>query len=375
MKTLILAKGFSPDIGGVETYSEQVALAYRRRGHDVTVLTAHTGPVGFETRETVRIFNVGVGTQFAVFLRMLLLLRRLHKEEAAVDIVHATTWRMAVPPLLLGLQVPLIVSVHGREVFVVRRPLLPLMHWVFRNASLVAAVSGPILDLFQAELPFDLRDSVVAWNGISFEADARRHVPSPDFSKMFCMCRLVERKNLTNAVRAAALLKAEGIDFQFDIAGEGPEREAVDALIVSERLGQQVRTVGRIRNEEAKQYYKTCGIFLHPQISTKGWRDLEGFGISIADAMSFGAAAIAGANGGPTDFINDGETGILVEGRDAANIATAVRFLLRQPQRAMSISMAGRSFALEQLTWDRHVSLILESVGVQSKDWKPIAVH
>ena len=61
MNILLIAKAYPPETGGIETYSEQVAMAYGRDGHATTVVTAFAGPRGRTVRGNVVIHNVGAG--------------------------------------------------------------------------------------------------------------------------------------------------------------------------------------------------------------------------------------------------------------------------------------------------------------------------
>lgn len=357
-RVLLIAKGYRPDIGGLETYSEEVALAYARLGAEVTVLTAHSGSRGEEVSRGVRVINVSTGPQPLVFAWMVRNLLKLVGTQA-FDLVHATSWRVALPPLLLRIGTPIIVTVHGREVLAAPKALTPIMHYVFRRVSGVVAVSQPILETFQARLPFALMHTAIAWNGISYEERARHHAPNPDFAQIFSLCRLVERKNIPAAVRAVGLLEREGYQLRYTIGGTGPESGLIDATIHEEGVMPSVNRRGYIDDDEVVALYKRCGIFLHPQVAAKGGSDIEGFGISIADAMSFGAVAVAGANGGPQDFIVDGNTGLLIDGDSKEAIAGAIRQLLSEPERTKGIAARGREFALDRLSWNRHVAEVL----------------
>lgn len=308
-------------------------------------------------KDNIHVINVGYGPQGYIFAKMMLSLRQLRKHP--YDLVHATSWRVAVPYILSGGHSPLVVSAHGRELFIVPQTLTPIMAMVLSKAHAVVAVSNPILQSLQDVLPVALKRSGVAWNGISYPQEARDHVIKQKSNRIFCLCRLVERKNIVASVKALKTLVGEGVSFSFYIAGSGPEATAIRDAIRKHSLENHVQLLGKISDEEAIQYYSSCGIFLHPQISTKGGRDLEGFGISIADAMSFGAAVVAGASGGPLDYIRDGETGILVDGNNIDSISSALRNLLLDTRLRQDLSVQAKRFALSELTWDRHVETIL----------------
>ena len=102
--------------GGV--YSAEVARAYAEAGHRVTVLTQHAEEVDqTDAREhsAFTVHRVPRGSQLLVGLWLLGSLLRLRRRER-FDLVHATTWRVAVPVRLALRGVPLRLSVHGREV-------------------------------------------------------------------------------------------------------------------------------------------------------------------------------------------------------------------------------------------------------------------
>lgn len=355
---LVVSKAYPPKRGGIETYSERVANAYAMGGHNVTVVTTHPGAHGTLTRGAVTVHNVGGGYQPLVFADMLAALRKVRRM-VRFDHVHATTWRVALPVLLCKLPAP-VISVHGREVLVVSAALRPVMRGVFRRARGIVVVSRPIQEVFEKHLGFAHERTVVGWNGISFPSEAAAHDGSGQGNRVFCLCRLVERKNLPNAVRAVGLLLEEGFDIHFRIGGSGEEAQEIDRAIARTRSGSRICRLGAIDDEQAVEEYRTSSIFLHPQVTGRGGGDIEGFGISIADAMSFGCTVVAGASGGPLDFVKDGVTGHLVDGRDTFQIADCLRSLLGDRGHRNRISAAGRKFALSELTWSRHVEKVIE---------------
>jgi glycosyltransferase involved in cell wall biosynthesis len=359
MRILLLAKAYPPETGGVETYSEQVAMAYARAGNDVTVLTAHPGAIGQEKRGDVAVINVGQHSgQAGVFRRMMGQLWELRRED--YDIVHATTWRVALPALLLRRSLTMVVTIHGREVFVVPKPLRPLMMQVLRHADHFPTVSEPILDKFEDELGRRLSGAFSDWNGISFEEDSHLPCEKPDRMRLFCMCRLVGRKNMHGAIQAVARLIDKGHKLDFRIAGGGEETARLQALIEDLGMQDHIQLLGRVPDEDVRPLYRSSHVFLHPQIATHSGQDMEGFGLTIADAMAFRCVPVAGASGGPLDFIRSGETGFLVDGENISDIEAALEHLITKPEQREMMASAAQEFAREHLTWDAHVSKILE---------------
>lgn len=362
MRILYFAKAYPPETGGIETYSEQVAMAYSRDGHEVTVITTHPGEPGTEMRGEITVHNVGQGPQAKVFWRMMKALRGL--KGVQFDCVHSTTWRAALPAVLLRSSLPLVLTIHGREVFVVPKLLRPAMNLVLRRARFIPTVSQAILDKFQETLSFQLAGAFANWNGISFEEETR---VLPEKAQdgpinIFCMCRLVDRKNVRRAIQAVAALIREGHDLRFDIAGGGPLLETLQAQVSEEGMEAHIQVLGRVPDEAVDPLYRKSHIFLHPQIATLSGGDLEGFGLTIADGMSYGAVPIAGASGGPLDFIEPGVNGYLVDGENLEDIKNKLRQAVSD--RKLMTELAGKSWACahEKMTWKNHVRKIIERV-------------
>lgn len=363
---IVLAKGYLPDNGGIERYSSDLVDAYTRCWRRVYVLTQSSVGPGIRRVGRAIVIDVGATVQVWVFWRVLLKLRHLIGRVRPV-FIHGTTWRISLPALIVGARCPLVVTVHGREVFVVPCLLMPIMKLVLKKADIVAVVSQVIADATRSVVSRSRAHWLVLWNGISFP-DAAKATPERQSHdgpiRLYAFCRLVERKNLHGVLAAVALLKARGLDgFHLDIAGGGPERARLERLIGEYGIGPLVTLHGTISEEEVVPRYRAADIFIHPQITAEGGKDIEGFGLSIADAMSFGAAVVVGKDGGPSDFVHDGITGLVVDGHEIEAVADAIETLVCNPQLRLQIGRQGRDWALRELDWDKVAGKISAQYG------------
>ncbi|GAA1059363.1 glycosyltransferase family 4 protein [Agromyces bracchium] len=367
---LVLAKAYPPIAGGVETYSEQVVRGYLARGFSVTVLTQIGTAKGWSERQypegSIRIFDTGPGNQAVVAMKLAREARR-ELSRGGYSFVHATTWRPAAA-VLGGLgRTPLVVTIHGREIVKVPRWATGAMCRILERADVVIAVSTATLARAEHKLR---RRSVrgrweIAGNGLTFPELARDSLPkSPRASVNFLtIARLVERKNVRGSLRALAELRESGRDdFEYSIAGTGPDRAKLQAEALSLGLERHVRFLGYVSDEEIVQLYQQCDVFVHPQIATDEGADFEGFGIVIADAMSFGCVVVAGRDGGPRDFVQTGVTGMLVDGRNEEELRDALQMLMRDETLRQALGSRGRGFVLEHLAWSNHVGTILTAI-------------
>jgi phosphatidylinositol alpha-1,6-mannosyltransferase len=353
---LVLSKAYPPVAGGVETYSEAVARAYAELGFGVTVLSQVPGPAGWrdpvEGGPPVRLFNTGGGGQIITAMKMWWRLRAWGRRH--FQLVHATTWRPATV-LNWGSAPPTIVTVHGREVLINPKIVEPLMKRVLRNARVVVTVSTATQRRALAKIGPNRNVWVTAPNGLTFAAAAvasQLRAPSHRL-RILSFSRLVSRKNLRACIDACARLRDEGLEFDYDIAGKGPLLKELEAQVTELRLEGTVRFLGYIDESAVPSMYRSADIFLHPQIEELDGREFEGFGLVIADAMSFGCAVVAGENGGPIDFVRHRKNGLLVSG-SVDSIAEAIRELLRDRDLLVHLQAEARS-VVDVLSWTAHV--------------------
>jgi glycosyltransferase involved in cell wall biosynthesis len=117
---------------------------------------------------------------------------------------------------------------------------------------------------------------------------------------------LVPYKRIDVAIDAA---KTAGVPLR--IVGQGPE---LDKL--KRQAGSSVEFLGSCSNEEIRDLYRQAAAVLLP--------GAEDFGIVPVEAQACGRPVVAYARGGATESIEDGVTGILVEGDTAADFAEGI---------------------------------------------------
>jgi glycosyltransferase involved in cell wall biosynthesis len=140
----------------------------------------------------------------------------------------------------------------------------------------------------------------------------------------FLVAELVAASGVKFAVLAVqALLRRNLACFELVIAGEGPERPALEALVRDLGLTQHCRFLGARDRAARREQLQRCDVFVLPSFA-------EPFGVVLGEAMACGKPVIATRCGGP-EFVVTEETGILVSGENVEELAGAMaRFVLRQ---------------------------------------------
>jgi phosphatidylinositol alpha-1,6-mannosyltransferase len=179
----------------------------------------------------------------------------------------------------------------------------------------------------------------------------RRRHGLGDRPVVVCVSRLVPRKGQDTLIRAWPGISREVPHAVLLLVGGGPYRRKLRRLAVRSGVGDQVVFTGSVPAVELPAHYAAGDVFAMPCRTRNGGLDVEGLGIVFLEASATGLPVIAGASGGAPDAVLDGETGLLVDGRDVAGLAERVVDLLRDPQSAARMGKAGRIWVTERWRW------------------------
>jgi glycosyltransferase involved in cell wall biosynthesis len=154
---------------------------------------------------------------------------------------------------------------------------------------------------------------------------------------------LIPLKGHGLAVEALAQLP----DATLLIAGEGPERPALEALIAKRGLGGRVRLLGGVPPAAMPELLAAADLMLLPS-------EREGLANVWIEALACGTPILIADVGGAREVLDRPEAGRLVE-RDPAAIAAAAREMLAAPA-----DPAGVRKAAERFSWKRNAAELHE---------------
>ena len=142
------------------------------------------------------------------------------------------------------------------------------------------------------------------------------------------------------------------------LAGEGPERAALENKIAAEKIG-GVDFLGFVAKEDQAALWKRAAFSVVPSI----WQ--EPLGLVVFEAWERGRAVVVSDVGGLGDSVDDGVNGFKVPMRDAAAWAAAMGQLLHEPARSVEMARAGvakleRDFTKEK--WLGRIEAIYDEV-------------
>lgn len=363
MNVAIFASAFHPSVGGVEELVRQLAHEYARQGLTAIVLT-NRWPRALPRREiyegipvyrlAMRIpeynFKIRMSywlTHQGVRSAMLEILKRHRIDMIHVQCASSNGHYALMAQEALGL--PLVLTTQGERtmdaglVYENSAFQNSILRELIARADHITGCSKDTLDDLEnyAGAPFGERASVV-YNGIrkdDFADVAPYPHPRP---YILGIGRHVPQKGFDVLIRAFA---KSGLDsHDLILAGEGPEREALERLAGELGMSDRIHFPGRANRPLAIALFKGCSFFVLPSRQ-------EPMGIVNVEAMAAGKAVIASRTGGVPEIVLQDQTGLLVTPGDEAALAGAIHALGTDTALRERLGRAGLERA-ELFTWD-----------------------
>ncbi len=210
-----------------------------------------------------------------------------------------------------------------------RNPFSRLKYSPRRIARLIA-ISETVRRVFLASSRYPAERVRVVRSGLDLEA-LRDAAPDPALRAFAAggllaggVGKLSPKKNWGFLLRTAAALRRAGHDeWRWVIAGEGPERPALEREIARLDLGERVRLLG-FRDDGARVLHSLDLLFFPSRV--------EGAGVTVMEAMALEVPVAAVRSEGVAETL--GDCGLLVADGDTEAAAAAVLRLLEAERRA-----------------------------------------
>lgn len=159
-----------------------------------------------------------------------------------------------------------------------------------------------------------------------------------DAPRIGSLGRLHVNKGFDVLIRAAGLLRDRGTEVSLLIAGDGPEKAALNALITELKLEDRVTLLGWI--EPAGDFVASLDLFV---LSSR----VEPFGLVVAEAMAAGVPIVSTRIDGPRHILQDGELATLIPPEDPQALAEAIEAILQDWLPILDRACHAQAHALE----------------------------
>lgn len=338
----------NPEGGGSEIYVETVARALAAAGNSVTLrAAAYPGSVELEDVGGVQVIRRGpklgmIGQAWRELRR-----GQLGSPDVVVDVQNGVPFGSAqarrAPTLVLVHHVhreqwPVVYDpVRARIGWAIESRVAP---WLYRHCDYVAVSETTRAEL--GALGVDPARIDVVHNGVQPVPGGARPTPAPD-PTILVLGRLVPHKRVEHVLEAAAVLRTEIPRLRVRIVGSGWWHDEIAARIKELDLGDIVTLVGFVDDESKGRELASAWVLAMPSLK-------EGWGLVITEAAAHGVPAVGyRAAGGVAEVIDDGASGLLVDG-GVREFTAALRSVLTD-ERLRAKLRAGASHRADSLSW------------------------
>jgi len=327
---LCLVGPLPPPSGGMANQCEQLMRLLHAEGAPVTLV---------RTNAPYRPRWIGHLPVVRAAARLLPYLHDLWRGIGQAEVVHVLAnsgwaWHLLAAPALWIARlrgVPAIVNYRGglADEFLQAAPLH--VHRALRQAALRVTPSTFLRDVFARQgLQAEIIPNII---------DLQRFAPRAprDFG---AAPHLVVTRNLepiydiATALRAFAALRRQFARASLTVAGEGPERAALERLAAELGIAPSVRFAGRIDNADIAALYADADLMLNPSTA-------DNMPISILEALASGVPVVSTDAGGIPHLVQHGRTALLVPVGDASAMAAAALRVLAEPALAARLREQG----------------------------------
>ena len=353
-RPLLVTNDFPPQVGGIERFTLELA---RHLPGAAVLAASHPDARAHDRAERFPIYRAPSSFMLPTSRTRGVI------EDAIAD--HGASIVVFVSPLPLSIlgtevSVPWTVIAHGAELTVPAH--LPGIGGVIRGrlteAPALFAVSQHTAGQLRELLGEGCPPVRLVRNGVPLEtfrpdldgSAVRKRLGLGDAPVLGCVGRLVPRKGQDRLIEALPLIHEEVPEARLLIVGDGRLRRRLERSSRAMPDGAIV-LAGAVEPEELGRHFAAVDVFAHPNRSRWFGLEQEGFGVIFLEAQACGKPVIAGHSGGSPEAIDEGRTGLLVDGDDIGEVAGAAVALLKDPGRAAAMGAAGRRLVEREFGW------------------------
>ena len=309
---LIITRNYPPKVGGLEKYSFALIEAFSSlmKTHRITLSKSKRHLLWFLPFSLIK----------ALFI----------VNKHSIPKIHLCDGLLAPVGLILkmltGAEVS--VTIHGLDITYDNRLYRKFIPSCVAKLDRIVCVSHATLGELLKRAPVLPENCIVIPNGIQrdemYLADPRR-----ELERRFEQLTRLNLSNRKVILTLGHLVKRKGArwfvsrvmpelpeEYLYLVAGEGPERDAIEKAVMDYDLKHRVFLLGEISHECRTLSYNLADILVMPNITVP--RDVEGFGIVAIEAGTCGLPVVASNVQGIRDAVIDGQTGYLVGEKNVA---------------------------------------------------------
>ncbi len=377
---------FNKSFGGLETQNKTLCEGLASRGHDIVVFTPNKETKIVLERDQGGVKYVFIPSSYRYLLASLNpnswekksveVFKSYHSKTPFDLVISQSSAGIGVIKNKVDLNVKAVSIAHGTASGELKTQLqnirsLKDLYWALRNiqyfvrqffgrqreyilgANMIVAVSNAVKKQLEEET-FVIGDKVVViHNGIdpSRFANINKEEPVEEVLdetenpvKIIYLGRVVRSKGIFELADVLTELSHE--NFLFEIVGDGEDLEKFKDYLDEKHISKKTKVYGKTSYDDVMKLLFNADIFVLPSMR------VEGFPMTLPEAMFASLPIVATAMGGIPDAIDNGKTGYVIKPEDWADMREKILQLIKNEGLRKELGKNGRSKAEREFTLD-----------------------
>lgn len=371
MRILVASGTWYPERNGVARVASEVGQRLALRGHEVTALVPMVAGMPREERHgslaVHRVIERGV---MPLTVKDVLETTRRSRSLGPFDVLVGHGASTAVGLSRAGFSAPLVLVYHaslprelrfmrsrlkwGRERFVayLNDPISVLLERnAVRQCARICVLSDFSKSLLTTDHPDEVQKVRVVSGGIETTSftpgdgrrGARTRLGLDQNARLLVTVRRAEpRMGIEQLLRAMLIAPAD--DLRLAVVGGGLLTNELVQLTSQLGLDGRVQIVGRVSEDELRDWYRAADLFVLPTVA------YEGFGMVTLEALASGTPVVGTRAGATPELLEPLDPRLVAEGSDPESLASAIDQALTFSDG--ELRRRSREYAVARFDWD-----------------------
>lgn len=350
--------------GGAEDYAQSISETLVKSGHVVTIFCGNDGHTPrYDVVNGVEVVRRGGLFTLPIWAFLYYMLKFRGRYDLVIDTAKGVPF---FTPLYV--RVPIIGLIHHihQEMFKVGLPIgaaqfamflektaMPLVYRDVQMMTVSKSVKKTMVQMGFGKM-YPVR---IAPPGVDIKEAPK--VSKTKHPSILYLGRLRDYKQVDVLIKAFVQVLDKIPEARLTIAGDGNEREKLQALAKKLNISKYVTFTARVSETEKSKLFAKSWVSVHPSL-------VEGWGITNIEANACGTPVIASNVDGLRDSVKDGETGMLVPPKDPDALAEALHTILSDTKLRTKLSKEAIKWAAT-FSWEQTSEQFLKSVEADLK--------
>jgi glycosyltransferase involved in cell wall biosynthesis len=156
----------------------------------------------------------------------------------------------------------------------------------------------------------------------------------------------------------------EHLPIRFLFIGDGKNRAMAESIVRSSNASSRCTFTGLVPQSRTPAMLAASDCFVSPHVPNPDGTEFFGSPTKLFEYMAMGKPIVASRLGQIAEVLSHGQTAVLVQAGDAAELAASIAALTSDRAGSAELGRRARAHAMSRYTWARHVDAMLDCLCI-----------